>query len=497
MKFALIFQNDVAAFLPETFLAISILVLLLHGSFLGASAASLYTYLTPSLVRLTSTILFLSIFLVLNNPVEHQTLWNALFVSDYLSTWAKFIILLGLIFCVSICEAYMFSVRFRAFEFFVFLISIGLSLCLLISSYDLLSIYLSMEFLSLIFYVLACWKKNSYFSAEAGLKYFILGSIASIFFLFGASLIYFGLGTTNLGAIALLTEKLTTPSPFILFGLICMISALLFKLGAAPYHMWIADVYEGAPTIVSFIFAVVPKFAVFVVILRLSFTSFWSFFPIFWEDFFCVCGLLSLFIGCFCGLGETKIKRLLAFSSVGHVGFLCLGLSCGNLEGVQGVLFYLLIYMLTSSFLWGYVVYLNLDATRHNSSFTSFTDAIGLVKSNPLLGFGVVLILFSLAGIPPLGGFFAKLNIFVGLVDASFYIVGVFAVLTSVISAFYYIRLIKIFYFEKNKDWFFFAPLSKGASTLLVLTSFALIFFMCTPNFYYLLTHKIGLGLMV
>ena len=493
MKFALIFQNDTAAFLPELFLAITILVVLLHGSFLGVTAASLYTYLTPSMVRLTSAILFLSLLLVINNPVESQTLWNAIFITDHIGTWAKFIVFLGLLFCVSVSEVYMFSARFRAYEFFVFILGIALSLCLLISSYDLLSIYLSMEFLSLIFYVLASWKKNSYFSAEAGLKYFILGSVASIFFLFGASLIYFAFGTTNFGSLALLTENLITFSPFIYFGLICIVSALLFKLGAAPYHMWIADVYEGAPTLVSLIFAVVPKVAFFVVVLRLSFTSFWSLFPFFWEDFFCVCGLISLFIGCICGLGEIKIKRLLAFSSVGHVGFLCLGLASGSIEGVQAVLFYLVIYMLTATFLWVYVLHLDLTS---NSSLLTFADVIGLVRSNPFLGFGVVLMIFSLAGIPPFGGFFAKLNIFIGLVGSSFYIVAIFAVFTSVISAFYYIRLIKIFYFEKNKNWFFFAPLTKSASIVLVLSGLIIIFFMLSPNFFYLLSYKVGLGLM-
>nr|ANS57847.1 NADH dehydrogenase subunit 2 [Pleurocladia lacustris] len=494
MNLALIFQNDIAAFLPEFFLAFSILIVLLHGSFLGVTAASLYTYLTPSMVRVTSVTLFLALLLVINNPIEVQTLWNALFITDYLSNWAKFIVFVGLLFCVSVSESYMFLARFRAYEFFVFILGIGLSLCLLISSYDLLSIYLSMEFLSLIFYVLAAWKKDSYFSAEAGLKYFILGSVASIFFLFGSSLIYFSFGTTNLASLALLTESLSGFSPFSYFGLICVGSALLFKLGGAPYHMWIADVYEGAPTLVSLIFAVVPKVAFFVVILRLAFTSFWSFFPLFWENFFCVCGLLSLFIGCICGLGETKLKRLLAFSSIGHVGFLCLGLASGSIEGVFAVLFYIVIYMLTAAFLWVYVLYLDLTA---NSSLLTFADAIGLVRSNPFLGFGVVLMIFSLAGIPPFGGFFAKLNIFIGLVDSSFFIVAIFAVLTSVISAFYYLRLIKIFYFEKNNNWFFFAPLTKGGSTVLVISGLIILFFVLSPNFLYLLTYKIGLSLMV
>nr|YP_011016996.1 NADH dehydrogenase subunit 2 [Lessonia nigrescens]WQB61674.1 NADH dehydrogenase subunit 2 [Lessonia nigrescens] len=495
MKFALIFQNDTIAFLPELFLAISILIILLHGSFLGVVAASLYTYLIPSIIRLTLIILFLSLLLILNNPVKSQTLWNAMFVTDILGTWSKLIVFLGLFFFVSISESYMFLARFRAYEFFVFIVGIGLSLCLLISSYDLLSIYLNMEFLSLIFYVLAAWKKNSYFSAEAGLKYFILGSVASIFFLFGASLIYFSMGTTNLGSLTLLTENLITLSPFLYLGLICVVSALLFKIGASPYHMWIADVYEGAPTLVSFIFAVIPKFAFFVIILRLSFISFWSFFPSFWENFFCICGLFSLFIGCICGLGETKIKRLLAFSSVGHVGFLCLGLASGNIEGIQSVLFYLSVYMFTVAFLWVYILQLDLSSTS-GSTLLTFSDSIGLIRSNPLMGFGVALMVFSLAGIPPFGGFFAKLNIFISLVESSFYIVSIFVVITSVISAFYYIRLIKIFYFEKKKNWFFFAPVSKGAAVVLVLSSLTIIFFMLSPNIFYLLTYKISLSLM-
>nr|YP_009154075.1 NADH dehydrogenase subunit 2 [Turbinaria ornata]AJF48262.1 NADH dehydrogenase subunit 2 [Turbinaria ornata] len=494
MKFALIFQNDTVAFLPELFLAISILVVLMHGSFLGSSAAALYTYLTPSMVRLTSIILFISVLLVVNNPIESQTLWNSIFITDHLSIWLKLFVVLGLLICVSVGEAYMFSVRFRAFEFFFFIISICLSLCLLISSYDLLSIYLNMEFMSLIFYALATWKKNSYFSAEAGLKYFILGSVASVFFLFGASLIYFSLGTTNLGSLSLLTENLTGCSPLLYLGLICLISALLFKLGSAPYHMWIADVYEGAPTIVSLIFASVPKLGIVVVVLRLVYTSFWGMFPVLWEDFFSLCGLFSLFIGCVCGLGETKIKRLLAFSSVGHVGFLCLGLASGSIEGVQSVLFYLFIYMLTAIFLWIYV--LHLDLTSDNS-FLTFSDVIGLVRSNPIFGLGIALMIFSLAGVPPLGGFFAKLNIFVSVIDSSYYLVAIFAVLTSVISAFYYIRLIKIFYFEKAENWFYFTPLTKGAAFCVVLIGWVVIFFMLSPNLFYLLTYKISIGLMV
>ena len=490
-------QNSVVSFLPEFFLAASLLIILLHGSFLVRRAAYSYSYLTPSMIRLTTIILVLSILLVLNNPINSQTIWNNLFVSDYIGTWSKVITLSNLILCLCVCEIYMFKKGFRSFEFFFFLVGIALSLCLLISSYDFLSIFLNLEFLSLIFYVLAGWKRTSFFSAEASLKYFILGSVASAFFLFGVSLIYLSLGTTNISNIGILTQGLTKPFPLTILGLVFVTSALLFKVGAAPYHVWIADVYEGSPTIVSFIFAVIPKLSIFVVIIRLAFTGFWSLFPFFWENFFCCCGLFSLFVGCIFGLGETKIKRLLAFSSVGHTGFLCLGLSTGSLEGLQSVFLYLIIYSITSAFFWTFVLFLDLNHSEEKLRFSTFTDSIGLVKSNPLLGFGITLMTFSLAGIPPLGGFFVKLNIFVNLVDASFYIVSVFVVLTSSISAFYYIRLIKIFYFEKNEKWFFFFPLNKKGALVLIVTSFTVIFFLFFPNIFYLLTYKMAVSLMI
>lgn len=520
----LLSQKDVIGLLPELFLAVSFLIVLLHGSSQLVLATRLYTYIIPSISRLTLVVLALSVILICNNPVLNQTLWGGTFILDCLGLSLKAFVILILFLCVLVSEDYLFSARIRAYEIFVFFIGICLSLCLLISSYDTLSIYLSIEFLSLIFYTLAAWKKDSGFSAEASLKYFILGSLASTFYLFGASLIYLSTGTTNLGLLCLLLDSMPVgfdvtnyhdpwyyiftafksspwihwggfewsemaPSFLLYFGLMLVGSALLFKLGVAPYHFWVADVYEGVPSLVSLIFASVPKLVFFIVLSRFALVSSWSFFIVLWKVFLGICGLLSFFFGCVGGLGELKIKRIFAFSGIGHIGFVCVGLSCGSLEGAQSMFFYLLIYTLTAVFLWTFVLCLS----PLKKKWLSLVDCVGIVQSNPILGFIVCLMIFSLAGIPPFGGFFAKVFVFIALIANSSFYIAFFAVLTSVISAFYYLRIVKVLFFEKSKSWFFLSPLAKSYATVIGITSFNVLLFAINPTFLFLYTYKISL----
>ena len=489
----LLFQVDIIALLPEIFLALSFLVVLIYGSFQVIPATRFYTSINFNVLRLTLITISLVFILSINNPIINHTVWNGTFIIDDLSNWAKCFTICIVFLCVLVSEEYLFKAKIRPYEIFVFFLGICLSLCLLFSSYDLLSVYLCIEFLSLIFYTLVAWKRDSGFSAEAGLNYFILGSLASIFFLFGSSLVYLIMGTTNLGTLSILFENLSSASIILNIGLIALGSALLFKLGAAPYHMWVIDVYEGAPTLISLIFAAVPKFSIFIVLGRLSFISSWSLFSNLWEILFCICGLLSLFIGCLGGLGEVKIKRMMAYSGIGHVGFLCLGLSCGSLEGIQSVFFYLFIYTFTSIYMWVYLLHLG----PLNKNWLSLVDSVGVVKDNPLLGLLTCLMLFSLAGIPPFAGFFAKLLVFISLMDSYFYLVAIFVVLTSILSAFYYLRLVKILYFEKSSTWVFFPPLSKFYSFNLIVSSFTILLFLFSPNFFYLLSYKLGLTLLI
>lgn len=489
----LLFQVDAIALLPEVFLALSFLIILIYGSFLVRRATQLYTYLSPSVARLTLIIIGLSFILVYNNPVTNEVIWNAIFIVDTTSTSIKLVLIGSMFLCLLVTEEYLFLAKIRPYEIFVFFIGIILSVLLLVSSYDLLSVYLNIEFLSLIFYTLAAWKRDSGFSAEAGLKYFILGSLASVFFLFGSSLVYLVTGTTNLGSLSMLFDNLSSFSILGHIGLLCIGSAFLFKLGSAPYHMWVVDVYEGSPTLITLIFASVPKLAILVVLCRLAFGGSWSSFPHLWETVFCACGILSLFIGCLGGLGEIKLKRVLAYSGIGHVGFLCLSLSCGSLEGAQSTFFYIFIYMLTAIYTWTYV--LHLSPLKKN--VVSLVDCVGVVQTNPMLGLLTALMFFSLAGIPPLGGFFAKLFVFLALIDSSFYLIALIAVLTSSISAFYYLRLVKILYFEKAKTWIFFDPISKSQAFTLLTTSAAVIFFMLQPNLLYLFSYKLGLSFLI
>ncbi|CAM9118983.1 unnamed protein product [Choristocarpus tenellus] len=488
MNFAIFFQNDIETFFPELFLALSLLVVLIHGSFQVTAVASLYTYLSPIIVRLTSLVLVLSLALVINNPVVSHSIWSATFVHDELSTGSKSIVLLALLFCVLVCSSYLFSARIRSYEIFVFFLAIGLAICLLISSYDLLSVYLSIELLSLIFYTLACWKRDSSFSAEAGLKYFVLGALASSFFLFGSSLIYFTIGTTSFPVLFILTENIKFSDLLFSLACTCIGSSLLFKLGVAPFHIWVADVYEGSPTVVSQIFAIIPKLGVLVVLSRLSSMVDTPT----WESLFCVCGSFSLFIGCIGGLGQIKLKRLLAYSGIGHMGFICLSLANLNLESGQALFFYILIYIITLSFIWTYVLYL--EPVKKS---LSLIHSVGLFQCNPILALIIAFVLFSISGIPPLGGFFAKFNIFVAIIDSFYYGLSIFAVLASVLSAIYYIRIVKILYFERPKIWVYFPQISKAQAILLSVSSMFLIFFVLNPNFFYLFSYKMSLSLIV
>nr|YP_010032387.1 Nad2 [Schizocladia ischiensis]QOW07601.1 Nad2 [Schizocladia ischiensis] len=490
MKSVVFLQNDVESLLPELFLALAILVVLLHGAFMVIPATSLSTLLTPSLSRLTSLALIFTSALVLNNPLLGQSICHSAFVLDALGNTAKFLSLLALLACVVLGQNYLESTGISAYEVFVLILIASLSLCFLLSSYDLLSVYLSLEMLSLVFYTLACLKRDSAFSTEAALKYFILGALASAFFLFGSSLIYAYMGTTNFAQLALLSQDLE-PRPLIVnLGIVFVASTFFFKLGGAPFHMWVPDVYEGAPTSFSQVFAVVPKLSLLVVLSRFFYTAFWSFSPT-WEILLLLCGAMSLYIGCMGGLAQTKLKRLLAYSGISHVGFMCAAMSTGCLEGNQGVFFYAFLYMLTTIYLWTYAMHLE-PARR---GLLTLVDSIGVFQANPVLALTTVLVLFSLAGIPPLGGFFAKLNVFVSLIESSYYLVALIAVVCSVISTFYYIRMVKILYFEKAYTWGFFPPMSKVKGGLMGLCAGLLIFFLLGPNLFYYLSYKMSLSL--
>jgi proton-translocating NADH-quinone oxidoreductase chain N len=367
---------------------------------------------------------------------------------------------------------------------------------LIVASNDLISMYLAIEMQSLCLYVLAAFKKNSAFSTEAGLKYFILGAFSSGLLLFGSSMIYGFTGTTNFEELATIcTGIYASPglvSNGIVLGIIFTSSAILFKMAAAPLHMWSPDVYEGAPTAVSAFFAIVPKIAIFSLIMKLLMFSLYDFMES-WQQLIIICSFTSMVVGAFGALQQKKIKRLLAYSSIGHVGYMLLGLATGTLEGVQGLITYIVIYMVMSLNIWTVVLSLQFQGKEGRAKY--LTDLTSLSKINPLLAITIALTMFSMAGVPPLAGFCAKLYVFFSAIEGSLYMLATVGVLTSCVGAFYYMRLIKIMFFEKSTSWNMFIAVDREKSLVLGFTTLFIMFFFAYPSPLLIVSHKMALSL--
>nr|YP_011008306.1 NADH dehydrogenase subunit 2 [Ishige okamurae]WBP70207.1 NADH dehydrogenase subunit 2 [Ishige okamurae] len=490
----LVFQSDLSLFLPEFFVCIGLLLILLYGSFSLHLGTTFYTNLNFTVARLSILILIQSFFLILNNQTIpfYTIVWDSNFVLDSAAKWSKLIISSGLISCVCCSFSFLFISRIRLFEIFVFFLNTCLSFFLLISSYSLTTLYLSIELISMTFYILACLKRDSGLSSEAGLKYFILGSLASVFFLFGSLYIYISIGSIGYQPAILLVSTGLIPSIYIYLGFLLISCALLFKIGAAPYHNWVVDVYDGAPTLMSFLFSVVPKFGFFVALSRIVFTLGPSMFSCLWESLFLCCGLFGLLIGCLGGLGELKLKRVFAYSSIGHVGFICLSYSTGILNSLYSSFIYLFVYTITSIFIWTYILQLD-PATRKK---LSLSNSLGLLQSNQIFSFTIIFTLLSLAGIPPFAGFFAKLNVFSCLMESSFYFIGLLTVLLSIVSSFYYLRFVKIIFFEKSFFWVHFVQIDKNKAGLLSLSFLCINLYIFTADLMFLLSSKTSLGFL-
>jgi NADH-quinone oxidoreductase subunit N len=463
MDFILLHQNHFKMFLPEVFLATSILILTLYATYVVSSHFLGYPIITSGFNKICLLVLSLTLLLVYNNTIPFMLTYNNTFIFDALTTYSKGLILFFSIVCMAIFEDSLLRQKINNFEYFILLLCAVLGLMLLVSSFDLISLYLAIELQSLCLYVLAAAKKDSTFSTESGLKYFILGSFSSGLLLFGISIIYGTVGTTNFENLSLLfagsNDVLINLESSIIIGLVFISAAFFFKIAAAPLHMWSPDVYEGAPVSSTIFFAVIPKIAMFSVFLRLFQNVFSNF-----HDFFLLATLLfamfSVTIGSFVEFKQKKIKRLLAYSSISHVGYMLLAFSANSIEGTQALFFYLIIYMITSVVLWSLL--LSVNTLKNTDRSKTLVDLSYLSTTNPLLAFTGLIAFFSLAGVPPLAGFYAKMTIFLTTISSSLIFASVFAILTSVISSYYYIRIIKNLYFEKRENTTFFVPVSRS-----------------------------------
>ena len=446
--------------------------------------------------------LFLTGLLLCTQPIHVSNFLFHSFIVDDFSFFLKSLIVFSAFIVILMSLSYLKIARIYAFETIILILISVSTMMMLVSSYDLLPLYLTIELQSLCFYVLAASKRHSEFSTEAGFKYFLLGAFSSGILLFGFSLIYGFTGMTNFQDLAKLTDLSNSSEGFLVtsmplsmtIGIVFIAVGFLFKMTAVPFHMWAPDVYEGSPTNITAFFAIVPKIAIIGVFTRFFQLSLEGFFSQ-WEGIFILSSIASLLLGSIAAMSQKNLKRLLAYSSIGHVGFILIGFCCGTIEGIQALLMYVVIYMIMSCGVFSIALSLH---DKNQQSIQSLQEFCSLGKTNPILALTFTVILFSMAGIPPLAGFCSKFYIFFAALSSSLFLLSFIGVMTSVISCFYYLRFIKIMYFDgtlTNTAGKSFATISYENSLILALVSVFLIFFFIYPSPLFLWTHKTAITL--
>ena len=454
-------MQTIVYILPELFLSIMIMFLLMLGVFVKKSFQIVNS--------LTIFTLVLGIALVASQTFEVKKIFNESYIIDQLSIFMKGLTLLFSLFVLLTSKEYIKKNNIDKIEYPIIILASTLGMILMISSYDLIIFYLGLELQSLCLYILASFKKNEEKSTEAGLKYFVLSALASGLLLYGCSLIYGFTGSTNFQIISI---NLDQSNPGAVFGIVFIIVGLAFKVSAVPFHMWTPDVYEGSPTSVTSFFALIPKIAAMSVFIRFMYVPFINVIDQ-WQSIIVFLSIASMILGAIAAIGQNNIKRLMAYSSIGHMGYALAGLSTGTNQGIQSTIIYLTIYLVMNLGAFGCIFMLK----RENVYYENINDLSGLSKNHPILSFSFLIILFSLAGIPPLAGFFAKFYIFMSVIEAQMYMLAIIGLLTTVISAFYYLRIIKLIYFDKPKKPFDETYDLGLKSTLILSSTLVLIYF--------------------
>jgi NADH-quinone oxidoreductase subunit N len=401
--------------------------------------------------------------------VNRITLFNDSVVIDYMASLMKIITLLGAFFVLVISSSYLKIFKLFKIEYPILILSSVLGMMIMISSNDLMVFYMGLELQSLALYVLATFNRDQLKSSEAGLKYFVLSALSSGLLLYGCSLIYGFSGSTNFNIIS---NQLNSNEYILSLGIVFILVGLAFKISAVPFHMWAPDVYEGSPTSVTLFFAIVPKIAALTVFIRFLYVPFLNLIDQ-WQLIIIFLSIASMLFGAIAAIGQTNIKRLIAYSSIGHIGYTLAGLATGTNGGIQSSIIYISIYAIMNLALFSCLLMLK----RNNQYYEDIADLSGLSKNHPLLSLSLLAILFSLAGIPPLAGFFAKLYIFKAVLEQSMYFLAIVGLLSTVIAAFYYLRIIKIIYFDKEKEKYdsdhnLWLKFSLTFSTILILLYF-------------------------
>jgi NADH-quinone oxidoreductase subunit N len=428
--------SSMGVLLPELIVALGGMALMMLGVFMGERSQRLISFLTVALFIVAGIA-------VVSGAPGRAVAFNGAFVADDFARFVKLLILGGAALVLIMGQGFIVRQKMDRFELPVLVVFSVLGMMLMASAGSFITLYLSLELQSLALYVLAAFDRDNLRSTEAGLKYFVLGALSSGMMLYGISLIYGFTGTTSFANVAMIVQT-SGVSIGLIFGLVFLISGLAFKVAAVPFHMWTPDVYEGAPTPITAFFAASPKVAAMALFVRTLAVALPGAADQ-WHQIIIFIAILSMVLGAVAAIGQNNIKRLMAYSSIANMGYVLIGLAAGTPEGVQGVLIYLAIYLVTNIGIFACI----LAMRRGDHMVENIPDLSGLAQTRPGYAFVFAMLMFSLAGIPPLAGFFAKFYVFLAAVKAGLYPLAVIGVVASVVGAYYYLRIVKIIYFDE------------------------------------------------
>ena len=451
---------------PELVLVVGAMALLMLGVFRPERDAE-----AEAIGWLAIGVLGLAAWLVLQQPAGTQRLFEGAFVVDGFARFMKVLTLVAAAATLLLSFDYLRQVRALKFEYPVLTLLATAGMLMMISANDLISLYLGLELQSLALYVLAAIRRDDLRSSEAGLKYFVLGALSSGMLLYGASLIYGFTGSTGFVQIAAAAAQAGAAQNIgLIIGLVFLLVGLAFKISAVPFHMWTPDVYEGAPTPVTAFFAAAPKVAAMALLMRVTLAGFAGVRPQ-WQQVITALAIASMGLGAFAAIGQSNIKRLLAYSAIGNIGYALIGLAAGSPEGARGVIIYLVIYVAMTLGAFACV----LAMRRSNRMVEEIDELSGLAQTNLSMAVVLAILMFSLAGIPPLAGFFAKFYVFVAAVKEGLWALAIIGVLASVVGAYYYVRIVKIMFFDEPRERFAGVP-AKAALVMAATALFVLLY---------------------
>ncbi|MDC0031669.1 NADH-quinone oxidoreductase subunit NuoN [Candidatus Pelagibacter sp.] len=459
-------MNDLNLIYPEIFISLSIMFLLLLGVFKKNSASLIYNLSIISLI--------ITLVLIFNHPLETQkSLFNNSYKIDYLSSFMKILTLLGAILVLISSSKYLKIFKILQMEYSILILCSILGMLVIISSNDLIVFYVGLELQSLALYVLASFNRDEIKSSEAGLKYFVLSALSSGLLLYGCSLIYGLSGSTNFELIA---NNFNEIQYGLTFGIVFILVGLAFKISAVPFHMWAPDVYEGSPTSVTLFFAIIPKISALTIFIKFLYIPFINMIDQ-WQIIIIFLSIASMLFGAIAAIGQKNLKRLVAYSSIGHMGYALAGLTTGTNLGIESSIVYISIYIVMNLALFSCLFMMK----RNNKYYENIEDLSGLSKNHPILSLAFLIILFSLAGIPPLAGFFAKFYVFMAVVEQSMFFLAIIGLLSTVIAAFYYLRIIKIIYFDEPEEKYD-TNISFGLKTTLAFSTLLILLYFTYPS---------------